>query len=142
MSESTALEKEAKEMELRLQILQDRLAQQQQETEKTQKASSNGLRWKSSNPEKGTVRSYGKEVTEKFKVKTQERESARTKLLFDASTFNDDQPPPLPPKKVSPTNYPSESPAVKDISYTNHSFSSKGWLYQLLEICNIKINFF
>lgn len=102
MAESAILEKEAKEMELRLQVLQDRLMQQQLEAEKTQKTSANGCRWKSSNPEKGSVRAYGKEVTEKFKTKTLERDNSKSKMLYDPSPVYEEQPPPLPPKKSTP----------------------------------------
>jgi hypothetical protein len=68
VSVSQQLDKETKEMESRLAILQDRLKSQQLESDKSLTTSgSTSSKWKSSNLEKGSIRSYGKEVTEKFK---------------------------------------------------------------------------
>jgi hypothetical protein len=130
MPESTILEKEAKDMEIRLQVLQERLTQQQLEAEKTQKTSVNGCRWKSSNPEKGTVRSYGKDVTEKFKSKTLEKENSRSKLLFDPSVYTE-QPPPLPPKKGTP-------PAT----HSNAGSSSRSGQFQMRGMFKITLSYF
>jgi hypothetical protein len=63
MSESERLAKEAKEMEARLSILQDKVKTQQLDTATI----SGSGKWKSSSTEKGSIRAYGKEVTDKFK---------------------------------------------------------------------------
>lgn len=77
------LEKETNEMEARLQILQERLrAQQMTESD----AKPGGSRWKSSKAEKGSIRSYGKEVSDKAKKKTMEISSG-TALLSRSTTL-------------------------------------------------------
>ena len=82
MTENDALEKETKEMEMRLQMLQERLSQQKLD----EKPTTNGARWKSSKPEKGSIRAYGKEVTEKFRTKQLELEnSMETNTRMSAS---------------------------------------------------------
>lgn len=70
-------------MEARLQVLQDRLrAQHMTESD----AKSGGPRWKSSKVEKGSIRSYGKEVSDKAKKKTMEISSG-TALLSRSTTL-------------------------------------------------------
>lgn len=69
MTETQVLELETKDMETKLLLLQEKMKQQQLEAEKTAPVAGS-TRWKSSRPEKGSIRSYGKEVTEKHKVKT------------------------------------------------------------------------
>lgn len=59
-------------MEARLQILQERLKQQQMDSTAEVKSSASSSRWKSSKTEKGSIRSYGKEISDKAKKKTQE----------------------------------------------------------------------
>lgn len=56
-------------MEARLLVLQDKLKESQIETDKTLVSTANNSapKWKSSNTDKGSIRAYGKEVTEKFK---------------------------------------------------------------------------
>ena len=66
MTETEILEKQTKEMESRLQNIQERYAQQQLDGDSTSNAGGSG-KWKSSRVEKGSIRAYGKEVTEKFK---------------------------------------------------------------------------
>lgn len=65
------LEKETNEMEARLQILQERLRSQQM-LETDAKTNAGSSKWKSSKVEKGSIRSYGKEISEKAKKKTME----------------------------------------------------------------------
>ena len=74
VSETTILERDAKEMETRLKMLQERMRQQQQEAEANAKLAGAGSnsRWKSSKTEKGSIRSYGKEVQEKYKKRAEE----------------------------------------------------------------------
>ena len=74
VSETTILERDAKEMEARLKMLQERMRLQQQEAEANAKLAGAGSnsRWKSSKTEKGSIRSYGKEVQEKHKKRTEE----------------------------------------------------------------------
>eukprot|EP01038_Epipyxis_sp_PR26KG_P010028 gene10028-13484_t len=68
--ESDILSKDAKEMENRLKFLQDRLLVQQQENDSNPN-SNNGSKWKSSRVEKGGIRTYGKEVQEKIRKKSE-----------------------------------------------------------------------
>jgi hypothetical protein len=62
------LEKEAKEMEQRLKVLQERMTLQQLESESTK--SSGSSKWKSSKTEKGGIRTYGKEIQEKYRKRS------------------------------------------------------------------------
>eukprot|EP01039_Chlorochromonas_danica_P007291 gene7291-8068_t len=66
-TESQLLEKDTKEMEARLTLLQERMRQQNQENERNKMMANNGSRWKTSKPERGSIRQYGKEVTDKVK---------------------------------------------------------------------------
>ncbi len=61
------MEKEAKDMESRLQMLQDRMKQQQID----ESSNKSGSKWKSSSKEKGSISSYGKEVQEKHKKRSE-----------------------------------------------------------------------
>lgn len=72
-SETSILEKDAKEMESRLKMLQERMKQQQQEAEENAKLAGAGSnsRWKSSKAEKGSIRAYGKELQEKVKKRAE-----------------------------------------------------------------------
>ncbi|RYH05291.1 hypothetical protein EON65_45120, partial [archaeon] len=65
-AESDLLEKDAREMEVRLQLLQERMRQQNEELEKSQQRNG-GSKWKNAKPEKGSIRQYGTEVREKAK---------------------------------------------------------------------------
>ena len=65
MSESAILEKEAKEMELRLTSLQTKL----KEDSLANPAKSSGSKWGSAKAEKGSLGSYAKEVQDKHKKK-------------------------------------------------------------------------
>jgi hypothetical protein len=106
LPESTLLEKEAKDMEVKLQVLQERLLQQQLESEKTSKSAS-GTRWKSSNPQKGSIRAYGKDVSERVKTKILATQSMTLGYDTSASAYqpvDEEQPPPLPPKISSKEN--------------------------------------
>lgn len=67
VSETATLEKDAIEMEMRLKMLQEKMAQQQQQ--EASKMGNSGTLWKSSRPDKGSVRSYGKDVQEKHRRK-------------------------------------------------------------------------
>lgn len=60
-------------MEARLKMLQERMRLQQQEAEVNAKLSGAGSnsRWKSSKAEKGSIRSYGKDVQEKHKKRAE-----------------------------------------------------------------------
>ncbi len=62
------MEKEAKDMESRLQMLQDRMKQQQIDESANKTGST---KWKSSSKEKGSVSSYGKELQEKHKKRSE-----------------------------------------------------------------------
>jgi hypothetical protein len=64
VAESSKLEMETKEMESRLLVLQDQVKAQNLDMPTLSQGSS---KWKSSNTSKGSIRAYGKEVTEKFK---------------------------------------------------------------------------
>lgn len=65
MTESDILEKEAKEMEERLKLLNSRM--QNQDSSALMSSSAGGSKWGSSKVEKGGIRSFGKEVKEKTK---------------------------------------------------------------------------
>ena len=62
------LDKEAKEMERNLKNLQARMQQQSIEDEAVPKFG--GSRWKSARPEKGTVKSYAKDIQDKHRQKS------------------------------------------------------------------------
>eukprot|EP01041_Mallomonas_annulata_P008068 gene8068-16554_t len=66
VSESEVLEKEAKEMESRLRMLQERLKQDEESLPPSDKS---GTKWKSARQDKGSIRSYAKDVHEKIKNK-------------------------------------------------------------------------
>lgn len=57
-----SLQKETKEMEMRLKALQERMERQQSETHSKSKQDT---RWKSSSVDKGSMRSYGKEIKDR-----------------------------------------------------------------------------
>ena len=63
--ETEKLERESKEMEARLQMLQLRMQQQKEDDEATPKIG--GSRWKSGRTDKGNIRGYAKDVHEKIK---------------------------------------------------------------------------
>ena len=65
-AESEILDKEAREMEARLKMLNERM-KQQSEVDISQ--ASGGTKWKSSRQEKGGIRNFGKEVNEKYRKK-------------------------------------------------------------------------
>mmetsp|Transcript_28190 Transcript_28190/g.40143 ORF Transcript_28190/g.40143 Transcript_28190/m.40143 type:complete len:589 (+) Transcript_28190:35-1801(+) len=73
VSETSVLEKDAKEMESRLKMLQERMKLQQQEAEANTKMAGAGSnsRWKSSKPEKGSIRGYAKDIQEKHKKRAE-----------------------------------------------------------------------
>ena len=62
------LDKEAKEMERNLKNLQARMQQQSIENEAVPKFG--GSRWKSARPDKGTVKSYAKDIQDKHRQKS------------------------------------------------------------------------
>jgi hypothetical protein len=64
VTESQVLEKNAREMEMRLQLLQERMRQQNAEQSQRPAGST---RWKGSKLEKGSVTQYGREMSEKVK---------------------------------------------------------------------------
>jgi hypothetical protein len=66
-SEVDVLDKEAKEMEKNLKNLQARMQQQSIEDEAVPKFG--GSRWKSARPDKGTVKSYTKDIQDKHRKK-------------------------------------------------------------------------
>lgn len=66
--EADILDKEAKEMERNLKILQERMQQQNIEDESIPKFG--GSRWKSARPDKGSVTSYAKSVQDKHRKKS------------------------------------------------------------------------
>lgn len=65
-TESDLLEKDAREMEARLQLLQEKMRQQNEELEKNQQRNG-GSKWKNAKPDKGSIRQYGTEVRDKAK---------------------------------------------------------------------------
>lgn len=67
VNEVDVLEREAKEMEVQLKALQNRMQQQQLEDDAVVKTG--GCRWKSARPDKGTVLSYAKDVQDKYRSK-------------------------------------------------------------------------
>lgn len=67
VSSTDILENEAKEMEMRLRALQERMQQEQMAESLVPKKG--GSRWKSARTDKGSVTSYGKDVQEKYKKK-------------------------------------------------------------------------
>lgn len=75
------LDREAREMEERLKILQERMKQQSIEDAD---ATKNGTRWKSSNPERGSIRAYAKDVQEKHQKKKAEKPDATLKATASA----------------------------------------------------------
>lgn len=98
-------------MEAQLQYLQDRNKQQQLESEKA--PSTGSTKWKSSRPEKGSIRAYGKEVTEKHKTKTS---TMGTDQLLGSSTRE---------KKLSSVSR-MEDPPLKNTVTDNGNFTTKG----------------
>ena len=64
VSETEVLEREAKDMEVRLQMLQERMQQQSLDD---MAASKGGSRWKSARPDKGSVTAYAKDVQDRIK---------------------------------------------------------------------------
>lgn len=67
VNETDVLEKDTREMEMRLQMLQERMRQQNLEADKLKQQTGSSSKWKGSKVEKGSIRQYGKEVTEKVK---------------------------------------------------------------------------
>lgn len=67
-NETDFLEREAKEMEVRLQMLQSRM--QQQNLDDAALAKTGGSRWKSARTDKGSVTSYAKDVQERIKKRS------------------------------------------------------------------------
>jgi hypothetical protein len=67
VSETDNLEKEAKEMEMRLRLLQERMQQQRIDDENLVRPG--GARWNGARLDKGSVLSYGKDLQEKYKKK-------------------------------------------------------------------------
>ena len=65
VKETEKLERESKEMEARLQMLQLRMQQQKEDDDATPKIG--GSRWKSGRTDKGNIRGYAKDVHEKIK---------------------------------------------------------------------------
>lgn len=127
------LEKETNEMEARLQVLQERLrAQQMMDTDAK---NNSGPKWKSSKVEKGSIRSYGKEVSEKAKKKTLEL-STGASLMSRSST--------LPLRSGGSAAYPlMETTPIPSISFSseenNQSSLSKGKMkYIILSVILIK----
>ena len=68
VSTTEVLESEAKEMELRLRALQERMQQEQLADSAVVKKG--GSRWRSARTDKGSVTSYAKDVQEKYKKKS------------------------------------------------------------------------
>lgn len=81
-SVSEQLEKESKEMEARLQQLQDKLQKQQLED-----SSSGKSKWKSARVEKGGLGTYGKELEVKHKKKM-ESEGVNNDALLKGTASN------------------------------------------------------
>lgn len=79
---SEQLEKESKEMEARLQQLQDKLQKQQLEDSASGKS-----KWKSARVEKGGLGTYGKELEAKHKKKM-ENEGLTTEAMLKATSNN------------------------------------------------------
>ncbi len=75
VKETEKLERESKEMEARLQMLQLRMQQQKEDDDATPKIG--GSRWKSGRADKGNIRGYAKDVHEKIKRSEQRIESKR-----------------------------------------------------------------
>ena len=86
--ETEKLERESKEMEARLQMLQLRMQQQKEDDEATPKIG--GSRWKSGRTDKGNIRGYAKDVHEKIKRSEQRIEAKRkqqsTKPMMSQTT--------------------------------------------------------
>lgn len=67
VSETELLEKDAKEMEIRLKMLQDRMEQQRLEDASVVKVG--GARWSGARVDKGSVSTYARDLQEKYKKK-------------------------------------------------------------------------
>lgn len=66
-SQTSMLERESKDMESRLKMLQERMQQQNEVDEKAKTSSSGGTRWGGASKKKGSVTSYAKDVQERHK---------------------------------------------------------------------------
>lgn len=67
VSNTELLEKESREMEMRLKMLQEKMEQQQ--IEDSSKPRVGGARWRSARTDKGSVTAYSKDVQENYKKK-------------------------------------------------------------------------
>jgi hypothetical protein len=89
-------------MEMRLQMLQERL-KQQSELEGTK--NTGGNRWKSAKPEKGSIRAYGKEIADKAKKKSSDYHNgtlmSKSTTLPATSTVSATMSNTTPPLKLS-----------------------------------------
>ena len=74
-------------MESRLLQLQEKMVAQQLESEKLQ-SMNGGNRWKSSRPDKGSIRAYGKEVNSNFKKKIEAKYSTESLLRSSSLPSN------------------------------------------------------
>ena len=91
--ETVRLERESKEMEARLQMLQLRMQQQREDDAAAPKIG--GSRWKSGRMDKGSVRGYAKDVQEKIKrseqrieIKRQQKVSLSQKPMMSMTGSN------------------------------------------------------
>lgn len=120
MSDNDVLEKETREMEARLQILQEKMKQQQTDNESTSSKSSSGSRWKASSVEKGSIRAYGKDVIDKFKKKGEMIESGQYTLKPKARDSEILSQKPL--MSQSMPNKPLENFTTKSKSLQQHNY--------------------
>jgi hypothetical protein len=70
VSTTELLEKESREMEMRLKALQEKMQTQQSTDQNMTQTGGGGSRWKSARTDKGGLSSYAKDVQEKIKQKT------------------------------------------------------------------------
>jgi hypothetical protein len=89
VKETERLERESKEMEARLQMLQLRMMQQREDDAAAPKIG--GSRWKSGRTDKGTIRGYAKDVQDKIKrseqrIETKKTQKASAKTMMSMTT--------------------------------------------------------
>jgi hypothetical protein len=84
-TETDLLQKDTENMEARLQMLQERMKQQQAETAESSARAGGSATWGSARKDKGSVGSYAKEVQEKFKKKLDSTVSKESLLRGTAS---------------------------------------------------------
>lgn len=124
VSETETLEREAKDMEVRLQMLQERMQQQNLDDAAVSKG---GSRWRSARPDKGSVTTYAKDVQEKIK-----RRASEGPPTSSAAATSSDAKGPLPPRRLSrPTQQEGDDFRSKDIDAWTVA-DVRDWLHAVL----------